>query len=412
MKKKDIFKQSLRNLQQQGLRSWLTVLGIVIGVASVIAIVSIGAGLQQSINSQTEGLAQRVGIVTPGTDSAISFGPGGGGGPQASEEDPVVDDIDLRTIKATAGVDVAYGQVSGDAEVSTGDLTAPLSFRGVTPRDWRDANSDVELAEGRFLTSSDRNSILIGYDIARNVFDENISINSPLNIDNQSFRVVGIISEDSDRQSTTIIMPPDPARGIVEDLETGEYSSIGFIVDEEAEVDKTVERVEDNLMDARSVTEDNKDFSVTSLGSQLEQITNITTTLNYFVGGIAAISLLVGAVGIANTMYMSVMERTKEIGTLKALGTTRREILELFITESALIGLVGGFIGLSLGFLLSGIIGFILSIVLTDIPASTYISPFMIVASLIFAVVMGVVSGTFPALKAAKLEPVEALRSE
>jgi len=410
MKNKDIFKQSLRNLQQQGLRSWLTVLGIVIGVASVIAIVSIGSGLQQSINSQTEGLAQRVGIVTPGS-GGFSFGPGGGG-PQASEDDPVVDNIDLRVIQASQGVDVAYGEVDVDADVSKGDLSAPLSVTGVNPRDWRDANTDVELAEGRYLTSSDRNSVLIGWDIARDLYDENISINSPLNLDNQSFTVVGIISEDSDRQTTSIIMTPDSARGIAEDLETGEYSSIGFIVEEESEVDKTVERVEQNLMDSRSVTEDTKDFSVTSLGSQLEQITNITTTLNYFVAGIAAISLLVGAVGIANTMYMSVMERTKEIGTLKALGTTRREILQLFITESALIGLVGGFIGVSLGFLLSGIIGFILSIVLTDIPASTYISPFMVIASLIFAIIMGVASGTFPALKAARLEPVEALRSE
>jgi putative ABC transport system permease protein len=411
MKKKDIFKQSLKNLQQQGLRSWLTVLGIVIGVASVIAIISIGSGLQQSINSQTEGLAQRVGVVTPGS-GGFSFGLGGGGGPQASEDDPVVDNVDLRVIQASQGVDVAYGQVDADADVSNGDLTAPLSVTGVNPRDWREANTDVELAEGRYLTSSDRNSILIGWDIAKDLYDENISLNSPLNIDNQSFTVVGIISEDSDRQATSIIMTPDPARGIAEDLETGEYSSIGFIVEEEAEVDNTVERVEDNLMDSRSVTEDTQDFSVTSLGSQLEQITNITTTLNYFVAGIAAISLLVGAVGIANTMYMSVMERTKEIGTFKALGTTRREILELFITESALIGLVGGFIGVSLGFLLSGIIGVILSIVLTDIPASTYISPFMVIASLIFAVVMGVASGTFPALKAARLEPVEALRSE
>ena len=411
MKKKDIFKQSLRNLQQQGLRSWLTVLGIVIGVASVIAIVSVGSGLQQSINSQTEGLAQRVGIVTPGS-GGFSIGPGGGGGPEASEENPVLDDVDLRVIQATSGVDVAYGEVEADADVSNGDLTAPLSVTGVNPRDWRDANTDVELAEGRYLTSSDQNSVLIGWDIARDLYDENISINSPLNIDNQSFRVVGIISEDSDRQATSIIMTPDPARGISKDIETGEYDSIGFIVEDEAEVDQTVDRVEDNLMDSRSVTEDTQDFSVTSLGSQLDQITNITTTLNYFIAGIAAISLLVGAVGIANTMYMSVMERTKEIGTLKALGTTRREILELFIAESALIGLVGGFIGVSLGFLLSGIIGFILSIVLTDIPASTYISPFMVIASLIFAVVMGVASGTFPALKAAKLEPVEALRSE
>ncbi len=410
MEKKDIFRQSLRNLQQQGLRSWLTVLGIVIGVASVIAIVSIGSGLQQSINSQTEGLAQRVGIVTPGS-GGFSLGPGGGG-PQASEDDPVVDDIDLRVIQASQGVDVAYGEVNADADVSNGDLSAPLTVTGVNPRDWREANTDVELAEGRYLTTSDRNSVLIGWDIAKDLYDENISINSPLNIDNQSFTVVGIISEDSDRQATSIIMTPDPARGIAEDLETGEYSSIGFIVEEDSEVDKTVDRVEDNLMDSRSVTEDTKDFSVTSLGSQLEQITNITTTLNYFVAGIAAISLLVGAVGIANTMYMSVMERTKEIGTLKALGTTRREILELFITESALIGLVGGFIGVSLGFLLSGIIGIILSVVLTDIPASTYISPFLVIGSLIFAIIMGVASGTFPALKAARLEPVEALRSE
>lgn len=411
MKKKDIFRQSLRNLQQQGLRSWLTVLGIVIGVASVIAIVSIGSGLQQSINSQTEGLAQRVGIVTPGS-GGFSFGPGGGGGPQASEDDPVVDDIDLRVIQATEGVDVAYGEVEADADVSNGDLSAPLTVTGVNPRDWREANTDVELAEGRYLTTSDRNSVLIGWDIAKDLYDENISINSPLNIDNQSFTVVGIISEDSDRQATSIIMTPDPARTIAEDLETGEYSSIGFIVEEDSEVDNTVDRVEDNLMDSRSVTEDTQDFSVTSLGSQLDQITNITTTLNYFIAGIAAISLLVGAVGIANTMYMSVMERTKEIGTLKALGTTRREILELFITESALIGLVGGFIGVSLGFLLSGIIGFILSIVLTDIPASTYISPILVIGSLIFAIIMGVASGTFPALKAARLEPVEALRSE
>jgi len=410
MKKKDIFKQSLGNLQQQGLRSWLTVLGIVIGVASVIAIVSIGSALQQSINSQTEGLASRVGIVSPG-GGGFSFGPGGGG-PQASEENPILDDIDLRTVRATSGVDVAYGQVSGNADVSSGDLTAPLSIQGVTPRDWREANSDVELAEGRFLTSSDQNSVLLGWDIARNVFENNITVNSPITIDNSTFRVVGILSEDADRQATNIIMPPDPARGIVEDLNTGEYSSIGFIVKEDSDVENTVDRVEDNLMDARAVTEDNQDFTVTSLGSQLEQITSITTTLNYFVAGIAGISLLVGAVGIANTMYMSVMERTKEIGTLKALGTTRSEILQLFITESALIGLVGGFIGLSLGFLLSGIIGFILSIVLTDIPASTYISPFMIIGSLIFAVVMGVASGTFPALKAARLEPVEALRSE
>ena len=409
MKKKDIFKQSLGNLQQQGLRSWLTVLGIVIGVASVIAIVSVGTGLQKSINSQTDGLAQRVGIVTPG-QQGFSLGPGGG--PEASEGDPELDRIDLRNVKASAGVDVAYGQVNVDAEVSNGELTAPLTVRGVTPRDWREANSDVELAEGRYLTSSDRNSVLIGYDIARNLYDENISINTPLNIENQTFKVAGIISEDSDRQSTIIIMPPGPARGIAEDLDTGEYSSIGFIVEDDSEVEATVERVDENLKDARGVTEDNKDFSVTSLGSQLDQITSITTTLNYFVAGIASISLLVGAVGIANTMYMSVMERTKEIGTLKALGTTRREILQLFITESALIGLVGGLIGLSLGFLLSGIIGFILSIALTDIPASTYISPLMIIGSLVFAVIMGVASGTFPALKAAKLEPVEALRSE
>lgn len=411
MKKKDIFRQSLRNLQQQGLRSWLTVLGIVIGVASVIAIVSIGSGLQKSINSQTDGLAQRVGVVTPG-DGGFSIGPGGGGGPEASEGQLFVDEVDLRTVQSTQGVDVGYGEVETDADVTSGELTAPLTVTGVNPRDWKRANTDVELKNGRFLTPSDRNSVLIGYEISRELYENNITINDPLTIDNQTFKVVGVISDDSDRQSTSVIMPPSPARSLSTELETGEYSSIGFIVEENAEVEQTVTKVRENLRNIRGVSEDNQEFTVTSLSSQLEEVTNITTTLNYFVAGIAAISLLVGAVGIANTMYMSVMERTKEIGTLKALGTTRSEILQLFIVESALIGLVGGFIGLSLGFLLSGIIGYLLSIFLTTIPASTYISPFMISASLIFAVVMGVVSGAFPALKAAKMEPVEALRSE
>ena len=165
------------------------------------------------------------------------------------------------------------------------------------------------------------------------------------------------------------------------------------------------------------VSEDTKDFTITSPTSMLETITSTMQTLSFFLIGIAAISLLVGAIGISNTMFMSVMERTRLIGILKSLGSKNSEIMKLFLTESAIIGIMGGLLGIFLGFILVGIIsGAGLNLMgMGRMGLSTsvaIVTPELIIFALLFSAIIGIVSGLIPARKAAKLQIVEAMRSE
>jgi putative ABC transport system permease protein len=171
-------------------------------------------------------------------------------------------------------------------------------------------------------------------------------------------------------------------------------------------------------MIARHVTEETKDFTIITTKSMQETISSVMNTLNLFLAGIAAVSLLVGAIGIANTMFMSVMERTRQIGTLKALGATNFEIMKLFLFESAMIGFIGGLIGVLLGFIASGTISEI-GIRMIGVgggigmrTSMTVITPQLVLFAIGFSVFIGVVSGLLPARRAASLQPVEALRYE
>jgi putative ABC transport system permease protein len=423
MKFDDAIRFSMNSLMHRGLRSWLTMLGIVIGVAAVVSIISIGSGTQQAITSQLGGLGADIITITPGSGRA-AFGGGfvvrvGEGQGASTQQNLTVKDA--QTVKSVQGVKYVDGIISGRVDVSYLTQTTSLSVEGVDPLAWREMNT-VELDSGRYLTQSDFDSIVIGYSVANNVFREPLLINTQINIEGKTFKIAGILQQSGGfgGNDNTIIMPISSARTIIDTVTTNQFSSIYVQVSDPSLVNSTTNAIEQKLLLLRHETENTKSFTISSSQNIQQTISSVTNTLGLFLAGIAAISLLVGAIGIANTMFMSVMERTRQIGVLKALGTTDREVAGLFIIESSILGLLGGLMGIFLGFIASGIVSELGVRFLgasggggaRGLTSLTFISPELIMFALVFSIIIGALSGFLPARRAAKLQPVEALRYE
>lgn len=416
----DIIRFSLNNLMHRGLRSWLTIFGVVIGVAAVVSIISIGSGTQQAITSQLGGLGANIITVTAGSSRA-AFGGGFAEFQRATTTTQNLTIKDLQTIKSVLGVQYVNGIVSDRADVTYLTQTTSLNVEGVDPLAWREMVT-TQLNSGRYLTQSDFDSIVVGYSVANNVFKQPLVINTQINIEGKSFKIVGILQQSGGFGGTdnTIFMTVGAARTVISNVVENQFSSIQVQVSDSSLVNSTSNAIEQKLLVLRHVTESTKDFSVTSSQSIQQTISSVTNTLSLFLVGIAAISLLVGAIGIANTMFMSVMERTRQIGVLKALGTTNVEVTELFLMESSIMGFIGGLIGIFLGFIASGIVSELGIRFLgagggpgaRNLTSLTFISPDLIIFALGFSVIIGALSGFLPARRAASLQPVEALRYE
>ena len=238
-----------------------------------------------------------------------------------SDDSPTLEKMDVLIIQNTPGVEAVNPQITDRAEVSYLNEKATISIIGVDPQGWRDITTD-ELASGRFLNPTDPTSVIIGDKIANSMFTEALTLNSQISIDDEIFRVVGII--ESGNSDNSIFMTLDAADSLFE--ADGEYSSIQAKVVAEYDVPTVVESLEQNLRISRSVSEDDEDFTVSSPEFISDRLEEMTATMSIFMGAIASIALLVGAIGIANTMYMSVMERTRQIGVFKSLGMTDSEI--------------------------------------------------------------------------------------
>lgn len=436
MKLADILRLSLNSLTHRGLRSWLTILGIIIGVAAVIAMLSIGAGMSQTMNAQMSSFGADVLTVSAGRTRAqgpaggfegrFQPGEGGGGfsqtssGTTSSTTTPKLTDNDINAILTAQGVEAVSGIITGRASVQYLAQTVSVTIEGIDPTAWNTMTT-AKLDSGRFLEQGDGMSVLIGNSIAHGMFDYNLTENTPIKIGGKTFSVVGILKESGTGgfggDDRTIFMTVESARDIITGLDSNQYSSIQIKITDTNAVDQIIQNVDQVMYTSRMVTSDTADFTVTSPTSMLETIQSTMATLTFFLTGIAAISLLVGAIGIANTMFMSVMERTRLIGILKSIGTRNSEIMKLFLTESGIIGLMGGLLGVFLGFIVVGIISSVgINIMgMGRMGTSTsvaVVTPGLILFALLFSTIIGIVSGLIPARKAANLQIVEAMRSE
>lgn len=419
------FKLSVNSIIHRPLRSWLTLLGIVIGVAAVVSIISIGEGAQASVEERLLGLGADIITVSPGFSRAGGFGgftrggPGEQGTTASSESEPELTKRDAITIRSNPNVEYVNEVVSGRGELVFLAEKANVSVQGVNPLAWKET-SNLELSAGRFLGASDSTAVVIGSRIAESLFKQSITLGRRITIEDRSFTVVGILESSGEGNfgvgngDSTVYLPYTSAWEILDDVDKDTFSSIQVKVTEPELVEQVTEELTQSLRLSRKVTEKDQDFSISSSQAMQEQIAETTQTLTLFLGAIAAISLLVGAIGVANSMFTSVLEKTKVIGILKALGATNSEILRIFMIESGLFGLVGGILGVALGAMVSLLLNGlgVISIPMIRGGASTLVTPQLVIVAIFLSTVIGIFSGVMPARAAAKLKPVEALRYE
>ncbi len=412
MKLDKCFKHAFNMVLHSKLRSWLTITGIVIGVAAVIAIVSIGEGMQQSLNAQLSGLGGDIVTISPGFERGGGmFGMRGGGGgasssPQATTKEIVLGRSDLQALKGIPDIAQIDTNIRGSVDMSYLGKTGKVSVTGVDQRVWSQITTS-KIKTGRMLDSADQNVIVIGGRLASSYFSQPVGINKMTAINGSAFRVVGIL----DDQSNSVYMPIQMAYQVVPDKTNDIYDTLVVKIKNENQLDEVITKIQNKLMTARHVTQKNMDFSITSRKEMQQARADTMNSMNMFLLAIAAVSLIVGAVGIANTMFTSVLEKTKEIGIMKAIGARNHDILQIFLFNAGFIGLVGGFIGIILGTILSGFMPALMG----NLPLArggTIVSLNSIIMALSVSVTVGVLAGIIPAYQASKLRPVDALRYE
>lgn len=399
------------SIMRNKVRSFLTMLGIIIGIMSVIVIMSVGAGAQSLILNQIKSLGSNLVGVLPGKSDEK--------GPPASAMGIVItslkeDDVEA-VLKDNSHFVAGTGYVRGNDTISWNGNKINTNFVGVSA-DYSNVE-DAPISSGRFFSNDEDKSLarvaVVGSQVVEELFGQNDPIGKDIKIQKSNFTIIGTMKERGtsgfQNQDNQIFVPLNTAQKIL--LGIDYISFARFKVDSATNVDSSMERMREILRDRHDVTKpDNDDFSVRSMAQGLDAITNVTNALKMFLTAIAAIALAVGGIGIMNIMLAAVQERTREIGLRKAVGAKNRDIIFQFLVESAMITFIGGVIGIILG----AFISFIVAKVAVSMGYSwDFVITFSsILIATIVSISVGLIFGIIPARRAAQLNPIEALRYE
>ena len=402
---KDYFLFSFNNLKSRRLRSWLTMLGIFIGIAAVVALIGLGEGLRAAINAQFGFL---------GSDIISITASGGFGPPGTGVVDPL-SDKELDEIKRIPGIKNAAGRILESGKLAFNDKVAfgfAVSMPDGEGRELMEYLMNMKAEKGRLLQDSDSGVVFLGYAFSQedNPFGKAILPGAKVEILDEEYKVIGILEKKGNFQlDGGVFMNEDDLRNLV-DRQGDDYDIIGARFDENADVKEIQADIEKRLRKIRDVDEGDEDFSVQTPNAVLETANSTILAVQIFVYIIAGISLLVGGIGIMNTMYTAVIERTKEIGIMKSIGARNSAIFTLFFIESGFLGAVGGIIGAILGFSLANGVAFVGRLALGSDLIDAHIGFGLIFGALMFSFFVGSFFGTLPAIRASKLNPVDALR--
>ncbi len=401
----DYFLLALKNVRKRGIRSWLTMLGIFIGIAAVVSLISLGQGLETAITGQFGSLSTDTLVVT---SAETGFGPPG------STAVRKLNERDLELIESVQGVEAAIPRIIRIAKVEFNKI-AQFRFVGSIPENEEQTELlykffNIKTEQGRLLNAEDRGKIVLGNDFLRDKpFDKEIRIGTNIKIQGKNFEVIGFARRSSTFVlNSAIFMPEEDLKNILE-IED-EIDLIAVKVEDEKTIDNVAEQIERKLRKDRDLGEGEEDFSVQTPLQTLESVNIVVNIINLVVSGIAALSLLIGGIGIANTMFTSVLERTKEIGIMKAIGAKNSDILKIFMIEAALLGLVGGIIGAIIGLGLAFSVSEFAASALGENILQVSLSIPLLLSAIGFSLLIGIISGMIPAFQASKLNPVEALR--
>ena len=401
---KESFLMAWASLVANKLRSLLTMLGIIIGVAAVIALVSIGNGVKQDIEDSISSLGSNLLVVLPGAPRTPGARPS-----QGSMKSLKISDYEA--IAKLEGVKAASPMTNGSYVVIYQNKNWTTSVAGVNAN-FQDVNNWT-MTSGRFF--SDKNVqnrervAVVGQTVVKNLFGDEDPVGKEIRVKNIPFRVIGVLKSKGNGtmgndQDDTVLIPYTTSMERVEGID---YLRRVYVV---AKDDEGIDRLQadiENLLRVRHNIKDTNldDFNIQNMKSIMETVAQTTGTFTLFLGAVAAISLVVGGIGIMNIMLVSVTERTREIGVRKALGATYSVIVTQFLIEAVVISLMGGFIGIAFGIGASKVIGMVSGM-------STIVSVPTIIMSFAFSRAIGLIFGIYPARKAAKLNPIDALHYE
>ena len=401
---KESFLMAWASLIANKMRSILTMLGIIIGVAAVIALVSIGNGVKQDIQNSISSLGSNLLMVMPGAPRTPGVRPSAG-----SMKSLKVSDYEA--ISKLDGVRAASPMTNGSYVVIYQNKNWTTSVSGVS-YNYLDVNN-WSMKSGRFLSEKNVQNrervAVVGKTVVKNLFGDEDPVGAEIRVKNIPFRIIGVLNSKGsgamgNDQDDMVIIPYTTA---MERVEGVDYLRMIYVVGkDENGIDRLQSDIE-NLLRVRHGIKDTNldDFNIQNMNSIMETMEETTGTLTLFLGAVAAISLVFGGIGIMNIMLVSVTERTREIGVRKALGATYSVIVTQFLIEAVVISLMGGIIGIILGIGSSKLIGMASGM-------STVISIPTIVMSFAFSMAIGLIFGIYPARKAAKLNPIDALHYE